>query len=348
MTKIPPSSFQDKHLFEILKNKLKIPYLTLVFIPLKKTSMINQYREKYKTLNNSIKKPEFIYPLSNRGFFSELNNLVLAVLYCLDNKITFKLHSAKWVSGKWEAYFNPIFEEYKGIIPIPENVYIESRFDFLYSMYHKHLNKRKLLKDDIWSNMRNKTFIEKHFFYPELGINGDIFQAKRQLFNIILDYNKETAEEVFSVMETDLDFVKKSCGIHVRRGDKVNGNSKEAELFEIESYINKTCEFNPEMQDFTICTDDNEVLANFKTKYPQLNYLSFCPPSRLGYFQKQYNTTKETTERRKEVINILKDAYLLTNSKLFVGTYSSNISRFVVLMRNNKNCHSLDIPWTPL
>ena len=310
--------------------------------------MINLYREKYKTLNNSFIKPELIYPLSNRGFFSELNNLVLAVLYCLDNKVNLKLHSRNWVSGKWEDYFNPLFEEYKGIIPIPENVYVEKRFDFLYILYHKHLKQRKLLKNDIWSNMRSKAFIEKHFYYPELGIDGDIFEAKRQLFNIILYYNKETSKEVFSLLETDLEFIKKSCGIHVRRGDKVNGNSKEAELFNIESYINKTLEFAPEIKDFTICTDDNEVLENFKTKYPKLNYLSFCPPTRLGYFQKQYNRTKDTVEKRKEVINILKDAHLLTNSKLFVGTYSSNISRFVVLMRNNKNCHSLDIPWTPL
>lgn len=310
--------------------------------------MFNQYREKYKTINNSFKKPELIYPLSNRGLFSELNNLVLAVLYCLDNQIKLKIHTTKWVSGKWEDFFNPIFKEYKGIIPIPENVFVERRFDFLYVIYHKHLKKRKLLKEDIWGNMRSKAFIEKHFFYPELGINGDIFEAKKQLFKIILDYNKKTAQEVFSLLETDLDFVKKSSGIHVRRGDKVRGTGKEAESFSIESYINKTLEFNPEIKDFTICTDDNEVLENFKTQYPKLNYLSYCPPTRLGYFQKQYNNTKDITAKRTEVINILKDAYLLTNSKLFVGTYSSNISRFVVLMRNNKNCHSLDIPWTPL
>lgn len=310
--------------------------------------MLNQYREKYKTLNNSFKKTELIYPLSNRGFFSELNNLVLAVLYCLDNKVKLKLQSRTWVSGKWQDYFIPVFEEYKGIIPIPENMYVDKRFEFLYNIYHKHIKKRTLLKGDIWSEIRSKAFIEKHFYFPELGINGGIFEAKRQLFTIILDYNKETATEVFSLLDTDLDFVKKSSGIHVRRGDKVNGNSKEAELYTIESYIKKTLEFDSEIKDFTICTDDIEVIDDFKRKYPHLNYLSFCPSDRLGYFQKQYNSTKDTFEKRKEVINILKDAHLLTNSKLFVGTYSSNISRFVVLMRNNKNCHSLDISWTPL
>jgi len=266
--------------------------------------MLHQYRENYKILNDSFGKTELIYPLSNRGFFSELNNLVLAALYCLDNKIKFKIHSAKWASGKWEDYFNPIFKDYKGLIPIPENVYVERRFDFLYVIYHKQLKKRKLLKEDVWGNMRSEAFINKDFFYPELGINGGVFEAKRQLFTIILDYNTETAEEVFSMLAAELDFVKKSCGIHVRRGDKVSGTSKEAESFSIESYIDKTLELNPEIKDFTICTDDNEVLESFKTRYPKLNYLSFCPPTRLGYFQKQYNKTKETKEKKQEVINI--------------------------------------------
>ncbi|SEG51325.1 hypothetical protein [Flavobacterium urumqiense] len=309
--------------------------------------MITQYRETYKKTNNSIKRSELIYPLTNRGFFSELNNLALAALYCIDNKIKLRLYSGKWVSGKWEDYFNPIFEEYKGIIPIPHDIFVRKRIESFYMIYHKHYKKRKILQDDIWSDMRRKSFINKHFFYPELGINGDIFEAKKQIFDIILDYNHDTTKEIFSLNETDLKFVKESCGIHVRRGDKVKGNNNEAESFDIEFYINKSQEFKPEIKKFTICTDDNEVLESFKKKFPEFNYLSFCPSTRFGYFQKEYNNAKKH-EKRTEVINILKDAYLLSSSEMFVGTYSSNISRFVTLIRNNKDCHSLDIPWTPL
>lgn len=310
--------------------------------------MINQYRKNYKNLNNSFKNSELIFPLSNRGFFSEVNNLVLAILYCIENKIKIKVYSKKWVSGKWGDYFNPIFQEYNGIIPVPNYMFSKGRKDYFYIIYHRYFKNRKILQDDIWSVMRNKPFIEKTFYYPELGIDGDIFEAKRQLFKIILDYNNKTAEEVFSLLETDLDFVKKSCGIHVRRGDKVCGNSKEAELFNIESYVNKAKKIDPEINKFTICTDDNEVLENFNSKFPNYNYLSFCPKNRLGYFQYEYNNTKEAIEKRKEAISILKDANLLIQSKIFIGTYSSNIARFVVLMRNNENCYSLDIPWTPL
>ncbi|WP_433833659.1 hypothetical protein [Flavobacterium anhuiense] len=309
--------------------------------------MINQYREAYKKLNSSYRKDELIYPLTNRGFFSEINNLALAVLYCIENKICLKIYSKNWVGGRWNEYFNPLFTEYNGIVPLPADLFVKRRKDSFYIFYHKYLMNRKMIQGEIWNQMSSKPFFEKHFDYPELGIKGGIFEAKKQILNLILDYNKKTAQEVFSINNIDLDFVKTSCGIHVRRGDKIRGKSKEADLFEIESYVNKILEVNSDIKKITICTDDYGVIKDFKEKYPEFSYLSLCEPNRIGYFQKEYNKIESEVKKRAEVINVLKDANLLINSKMFVGTYSSNIARFVALMRDDKNCYSLDIDWTP-
>jgi hypothetical protein len=48
------------------------------------------------------------------GFFSEVNNLLLAVLYCLRSNIRFRLSSRCGTFGVqygWADYFVPIFEE---------------------------------------------------------------------------------------------------------------------------------------------------------------------------------------------------------------------------------------------
>lgn len=214
-------------------------------------------------------------------------------------------------------------------------------------MYHKYFKKRKIIQGSIWSEMNSKSFTDKHFNIPELGINGGIFEAKRQVLNLILDFNKKTAEEVFFLEDNELNFVRESCGIHVRRGDKVKGKSKEAEAFEIEEYISKAHQINPKIRKFTICTDDFCVIESFKNKFPEFDFFSFCSPTRLGYFQKEYNALKKDNEKRKEVINILRDTNLLINAEIFIGAYSSNISRYVTLIRNNENCHSLDREWTP-
>ncbi|WP_379683464.1 hypothetical protein [Flavobacterium procerum] len=310
--------------------------------------MINQYREAYKSINNSISKTELIYPLTNRGFFSEINNLVLAALFCLDNEIKLRLCTRNWVGGNWNDYFTPLLEEYKGLIPVPSDVFSEKRIDVFFKMYHKKIKGRKILRDDIWNKMRSTSFTEKHFSFPELGIDGPIFDAKRQLVDILLDYNKETAEEIFFMKENDSNFVKESFGIHIRRGDKVTGKTKEAELFDVELYLDKVQEINSEIKKITICTDDYNVVENFREKSPEFSYLSFCDSARAGYFQVQYNDTKDIKRKRAEVIDVLKDANLLINSKIFIGTNSSNISRFVTLMRNNIDCYSLDTEWSPL
>jgi len=310
--------------------------------------MINQYREAYKLRNNSCSATELIYPLTNRGFFSEINNLVLAALFCLDNNIKLKLCTKNWVGGKWTDYFIPMVEEYKGTIPVPGDLFSKRKLDVFFVMYHKKLKGRKILQDDVWAEMRSSSFTEKQFNFPELGIDGSIFEAKKQLFTIILNYNKQTFEEIFFMKDADNDFVKGSFGIHIRRGDKVTGKTKEAELFDVEFYLNKVLEVNSEIKKITICTDDYNVVKNFREKAPEYDYLSFCDSDRVGYFQAKYNSTKDSTRKRAEVIDVLKDAYLLINSRIFIGTNSSNISRFVTLMRNNQHCYSLDTEWSPL
>lgn len=309
--------------------------------------MLQEYRQNYKLRNKSFKGKELIYPLTSRGFFSEVNNLVLAVLYCLENEISLKLYSKKWVSGNWKDYFIPLIEEYDGFIPVPTDLFVENRKDKYIKKYHQYFKNRLILQGDIWNSIRDEKFTNSHFQYPDLGIYGDIFNAKHQIFKLIFDFNPSTYSEITNLDNNFNKLVKDSCGLHIRRGDKVSGNSKEAESFNIETYVNKALQIDPNLSTFTICTDDYEVIEDFKNKYPEFKIISFCPSNRNGYFQKEYNSKQKKSEKRSEVINILKDSHLLINSKIFVGTLSSNVARYVVLMRNNNECYSIDKEWYP-
>ncbi|AWG21462.1 hypothetical protein FFWV33_07900 [Flavobacterium faecale] len=309
--------------------------------------MLELYRQNYQLTNKTFAKKELIYPLGTRGFFSEVNNLALIVLYCLQNEINLKLYSKKWSGGNWNDYFNPLIEEYKGLIPVPIDMYIESRRDKCFKKYHRLFKKRIIIQDQIWNDMRNEKFTTSHFYFPNLGIDGSIFEVKRQIIKLLFDFNLRTSTEI-TIQDTELNkVIKESCGFHIRRGDKVSGKSKEAESFEIDSYLDKALQVNPNISTFTLCTDDYDVVNNFKTTYPHFQIISLCPPTRNGYFQKEYNSKQKKSEIRNEVINILKDSNLLINSKYFVGTYSSNVARYVVLMRNREECYSIDDEWNP-
>lgn len=309
--------------------------------------MLEQYRQNYTLLNKSFTDAELIYPLGNRGFFSEVNNLALIVLYCLKNNIHLKLHSKKWSGGSWTTYFKPVVPEYNGIIPVPIDMYIESRKDHYFKKYHRLIKKRLIIQDEIWHTMRNEAFTHSNFSYPYLGIDGDIFQAKKQITDIILNFTTDTLAETTDLHPSIKEQVTGSCGLHIRRGDKVTGRSKEAEIFDIKKYVEKALEQDPYLTTFTVCTDDYEVVQDFKLAYPQFQILSLCPPNRNGYFQKEYNLKQTKAEKRAEVISILKDCHLLIDSKIFVGTYSSNVARYVALMRNGKECYSIDAEWNP-
>ena len=65
---------------------------------------------RYKILNQSFPN-RFVYHIgAAEGFFSEYNNMILSMLYCLEHKIQFNLYSKdanfKYDKG-WSDYFAP-------------------------------------------------------------------------------------------------------------------------------------------------------------------------------------------------------------------------------------------------
>ena len=75
---------------------------------------LSDFWQKYNKINDSYKEV-CIYLGIGTGFFSEFNNMVLAILYCLVNKIKFKLYlmNAKGFPNNkgWEEFFMPFANE---------------------------------------------------------------------------------------------------------------------------------------------------------------------------------------------------------------------------------------------
>jgi len=69
---------------------------------------------EYRKLNDSYKRTLVFHFGSGAGFFSEYNNMLKAIAYCLVHKIKFVLYSADatFASGKgWTDFFEPFCEE---------------------------------------------------------------------------------------------------------------------------------------------------------------------------------------------------------------------------------------------
>jgi hypothetical protein len=72
---------------------------------------------------------------------------------------------------------------------------------------------------------------------------------------------------------------------------------------------------------------------------------SLCESSSRGHDQRRFN--KGSPELRKEsTIRLLAELNMARGSEFFVGTFSSNIARFVALLRGRESIYSVDVPFT--
>lgn len=70
------------------------------------------FNDKYSRVNNSFRRKCIFRIGVSEGFFSELNNMIFALLYCMENKTQFILtdagaNFASWSQIPYEEYFTP-------------------------------------------------------------------------------------------------------------------------------------------------------------------------------------------------------------------------------------------------
>lgn len=300
--------------------------------------------------NNSGRSRTLVYRLSGRGYASEINNMLSAILYCWVHEIEFVLHSKEWNAScghGWEEYFVPFYGK-------SGHRHLDKSFvrELLSPLWRMRLRMRLALpwfaspcQRDVWQSMRGDEFCGGKFDIPELGIKGDIFEAKRILLNLVHVYNAQTREKIDQRIGQQLNSIKPYVAVHIRRGDKVAKKTKEAELIEARDYVEKILSLDADIKNVFIATDDSQVLDQFEQHCPsQWRITTFCPSSRTGHFQDNFNK-KGQAQIRREMLSVFADLQALSEAHMFVGAYSSNLSRLVALFRNGVRCHSMDEEW---
>jgi hypothetical protein len=268
---------------------------------------------------------------SDAGFFSEYNNMILAMLYCLKHEICFQLYSqnANFATRGITDFFEPFCNEDTNA----EHELYNPRYDypFLQNLFHtvqrkrerfKRLNRIDYLTADLWNDFRDQAFAQEIFNIPELGIHGDTRRAGGQLIELIWKYNTQTQSMIkqkIAAVPLPAEYV----GLHIRRGDK----SKETRPIESEKYFSLIDQEFSKHNVF-VSTDDYQVIIELKKSFPGWNIFTLCGAEEKGYFHREF--IKLAPERkRNEILNLLASMDILANAQLFVGTLSSNIGMFL-------------------
>ncbi|MDR3218117.1 MAG: hypothetical protein LBU22_03915 [Dysgonamonadaceae bacterium] len=295
--------------------------------------------EKYTQLNDSFNKKKLTYRLGvEAGFFSEYNNMLLAMLYCLENKIRFKLYSKdanfKYEKG-WADYFLPFCQEdsfayqrHNPRVAVPSKKY-DPRV-----ILHHILKPKTFLTFELWPFFRDQNREKQYFDIPELGIAGNLQDACSILVQLTWRYNevtKKTLEEKIN----SLQLPEKYIGFHIRSGDKI----EEAELFNVSQYVEKVKQYT-NLRDAFLSTDDYSIVETFRTQFKDWNIYTLCKESERGYFQKEFEQ-KDQKFMRQHHENLFASIDILKKSTVFVGTFSSNIGMYIGMCKQD-NVISID------
>ena len=309
----------------------------------------------------------FTWELSNRGFGSELNNLLYAINYSNKNNLKIRLLSNRWnfkINKGWSDYFSTmnVFEEKKG-----ENIFFiydilrrifglstlcyfsenrkglftlnnnvpQSRFYKVFSFSIMHLFFRVLKPKNIefvidyFYKVRN--FNEKELFDNEDGF----IKEMNVILHDIWQFNDETKTKV---LEKKNNFYLTDYAVfHIRRGDKVT--TGEDDFYDVSDYMERLRELKKSIDTIFIMSDDYTVFESIVKEFPKYNYYTLIDPKQRGHLQSEFNK-QSVQEIEDSAINLFTEIEIAKNSNLFIGSKNSNVFRLIEYFKI-KNCYDI-------
>lgn len=197
--------------------------------------------EDYQKINRSFKR-QCVYRIGNEaGFFSEINNMLIAMVYCLEHKLQFRLYSSNSNFGNdiWKDYFLAFTIHSRKIAHFlyNERPYIHKKsysisVDRIFSF--KNELAKQILTQDIWPYIRDKSKYNVDYFVNSPHINGSLTYVTSKLIESVWRYNHYTNIKIKQLIGS-LGMPQNYGAVFIRRGDK----EQEAPHVEIQKYVDK-------------------------------------------------------------------------------------------------------------
>lgn len=287
----------------------------------------------YKKLNNSYKKEYIFHIGAEAGFYSELSNMVSAILFCLKYEYKFVLYSKDANFGYkkgWEDFFLPFTKETKF---------------FIHHLYNKRTHKPKvrirhrlLLKAyrflfpntyftyELWDQFFCEKFDFETFDIPQLGIKGDLREASSVIAKMIYRFNAKTESEI-KLLKNSLNLPVDYVAMQIRRGDKIT----EWSLLPIDEYFNKAEEVS-DIREVFVLTDDYSVIKEIELNFSCWRAFTLTSITETGYVNEEFNRLSNE-ERYNRLVKLFTSVDIIISSSLYIGNYTTNLALFVGMIK---------------
>lgn len=300
------------------------------------------------------KKSTMIWELTDRGFGSELNNLLYAINYCQEKNISLSFLTNKWntkIEKGWVDFFKQIPES----ISLSNHTNLSS-YSLLRTFFslsdlrlyveQKKIHYLKLFKTNIGLKIFNFSKPKKYLFIHDYfkvvyDFNKDEFENDKNLFkkkmNTILksiwNLNQKTIDKI---NQNKSEFnLSRYAVLHIRRGDKLT--TGEDSLYSYDKYMSKIDVKN--IQCVFVMSDDYRVYEDLVKNYPKLNFYTLIDENHRGHFQSSFNKLS-INEKEKNAINLFTEIEIAKEANFFVGSKNSNIYRLIEYFKIN-NCFDI-------
>jgi hypothetical protein len=290
--------------------------------------------DRYLTLNQSYGSP-FVFKLTQRGFYSEVNNLLNAVLFGLAKRRRLIVDESGFEGQNWTDLFTADLP----IAPssLKSTILKEWCVD---GVTHPgfHLIRK-------WVIRRNSRF--PLLWLPDIGLAGSVFRIKRSLARMLT--TPRLSHDIPSELRRPF------AAFHIRRGDKVDGYIingrliREGDNIASSAYVDLLNCRAPEVRSIFVMTDDYRCVEEVKTAAPGRIVHSLCLPSERGYRQDEFSAS-DVEQKRDSLKRLIAETEIAAASSLFIGGFKSNVARFVTLWHHQpRRCVSIDGQkrWSP-
>lgn len=304
----------------------------------------------YNRVNNSFKKKLIFHFGTGAGFYSEFNNMILCMLYCLKHNIRFILYSKDasfFDKNGWIDIFIPFCEESHSTF----HHYFNKRKSYIYSKktllqeikekifltgtWGYKMMTGNYLTNDIFFECRTTWFENDSFDFPQLEISGNTRESAGKLIDIVYKFNPDYSDKIMSTI-SNMNLPNKYVGIHARGGDKI----VERDILSYKVYIDKA-EKTTSIRNAFILTDDYRIYEDMVKEYPNWAFYTLTFKDETGYDNIKF--IKSSKERkRKELLKIFTSLEIMRKADYFFGTYSSNPGMFLGMCMPAEKIYCLD------
>lgn len=310
--------------------------------------------EKYRVLNDSYIRICVFHIGIDAGFFCEYSYLIEIMMFCLENGIQLKLYSKDSNFGfknGWCDYFLPFCKEvddkFHSYVNFHKRQSLHSVWTFRHELesptlkwklkldfYHLCGKVIKFFRNDIQyfsQDIRSKIqLLNKNYSFPELNFEGNYVESFKLLDSIVWRFNIETKNMIDKII-SDLNLPEDYISCQIRGGDKYIEHC----LHSVDIYLNRIKKMS-NIRDVFVLTDDYSILQSLKDKEPNYNWYSLCESSEKGYYNRVFSKI-DPVKKKERMIRFFASIELLKNSKLFLGTITSNPSRYIMCTNYDKS-----------